>query len=33
VLLTDKLIRANSIALHTKPVAPEDMPFTTADDD
>jgi hypothetical protein len=33
VLLTDKLIRANVIALHTKPVAPEQMPFTTADDD
>jgi len=33
VLLTDKLVRANSIALHTKPVALEDMPFTTADDD
>lgn len=33
VLLTDKLIRANVIALHTKPVAPEAMPFTTVDDD
>lgn len=33
VLLTDKLIRANVIALHTAPVAPADMPFTTADDD
>jgi hypothetical protein len=27
------LIRANAIALHTKPVAPEDMPFATPDDD
>jgi len=33
VLLTDKLIRANAIALHTKPVAPEQLPITTADDD
>jgi hypothetical protein len=33
VYLTDKLIRANAIALHTKPVAPADMPTTTSDDD
>lgn len=33
VLLTDKLIRANAIALHTKPVTPEEMPFATPDDD
>ncbi len=33
VYLTDKLLRTNAIALHTKPVAPEDMPFVTTDDD
>lgn len=33
VLLTDKLLRANVIALHTKPVTPDQMPFTTPDDD
>ncbi|MDQ3369993.1 MAG: hypothetical protein M3680_31630 [Myxococcota bacterium] len=33
VLLTDKLIRANSIALHTKPVLPADLPIITVDDD
>jgi hypothetical protein len=33
VLLTDKLIRANIISLHTKPLAPEQLPFTTPDDD
>jgi hypothetical protein len=29
----DKRVRANAIALHTKPVDPKDMPFTTPDDD
>ena len=29
----EKLVRANSIALHTKPVTPEEMPFTTTDDE
>lgn len=37
VLLRDgaaaSLIRANVIALHTKPVDPKDLPFTTPDDD
>ncbi len=33
VLLTDKLIRANAIALHTRALEPADMPITTADDD
>jgi len=33
VMLTDKLIRANAIALHTKPLAPADLPITTTDDD
>ena len=28
-----KLVRANAIALHTKPVPPEQLPFTTPDDD
>ena len=29
----ESLIRANAIALHTKPVDPKDLPFTTPDDD
>ncbi|HLL21533.1 MAG TPA: hypothetical protein VK427_05350 [Kofleriaceae bacterium] len=33
IQIGDKLVRANAIALHTKPVAPTQMPFTTADDD
>ncbi|MDQ3334153.1 MAG: hypothetical protein M4D80_03260 [Myxococcota bacterium] len=28
-----KLVRANVIALHTKPLTPDQMPFTTPDDD
>ena len=33
VLLTDKLIRTNAIALHTKPVDPSELPTITSDDD
>ena len=33
VMLTDKLIRTNAIALHTKPVDPAQLPFITTDDD
>jgi len=33
VLLTDKNIRANAIALHTKPVPQADIPVVTPDDE
>lgn len=33
VQLTDKLLRTNAIALHTKPVEPAELPIVTSDDD
>ena len=33
ILLTEQHVRANVIALHTKPLAPEQIPAPTPDDD
>ena len=33
VLLTDKLLRTNAIALHSKPLEPSQLPTVTSDDD